>query len=300
MLSQMEYENNLNDFRYLVFQLELSASGTYHLQGYIEFHSPQRMTRVKALLSNRVHCEQRRGTRDQAREYCMKEDTRILGPCEIGTWNPSGQGCRKDLSNIQDMFDDGSSMLQVAKANFGSFCRYHKGFTLYKQMIAGKRHHLTEIFLYIGPPGVGKSKYVSDLYPDAYWKPPGNNWWPLYDGEEDVVFDEFSGSWFSVQALLRLGDRYPLMTDVKGGHCQFLAKRIHITCNSSIRAWYDWNNVRSPITALERRITKLFASPNDIYEVATTSSQDLNLYGGMTLYEHPDEFPFGWQDYVYQ
>ena len=63
-------------FTYMVYQEESGASGTPHLQGYVEFSSPVRLGTLKSL-SNNVHWEARRGNREQAVEYCSKVDSRI-------------------------------------------------------------------------------------------------------------------------------------------------------------------------------------------------------------------------------
>jgi len=46
-----------------------------------------------------LHVEGRRGTRDQAREYCRKEESRVDGggPWEYGNFGLGGQGKRSDL-----------------------------------------------------------------------------------------------------------------------------------------------------------------------------------------------------------
>lgn len=63
-----------------------------HLQGYVEFTKPQRLTGVKKNLGDTtVHCEARRGTREQARDYCKKEDA---NPYEYGNFTEGGQGTR--------------------------------------------------------------------------------------------------------------------------------------------------------------------------------------------------------------
>jgi len=68
-------------FSYCVFQREAGDEGTVHLQGYVEFNKKLRITQIAALLAplNGAHWEKRRGTRQQARDYCMKDDTRLEG-----------------------------------------------------------------------------------------------------------------------------------------------------------------------------------------------------------------------------
>lgn len=45
-----------------------------------------------------AHIEKRQGTTDEAREYCRKTDSRVLGPYEEGSFGREGQGVRSDLA----------------------------------------------------------------------------------------------------------------------------------------------------------------------------------------------------------
>ena len=79
--------------------------------------------------------------------------------------------------------------------------------------LVGKRD-IRVLFIY-GKPGIGKSTFVFERYPGAYWKPPGK-WWDGYSGQETVVFDDFDGSWFSCSELLRILNPFPTSVEVKG------------------------------------------------------------------------------------
>lgn len=76
--------------RYVVWQRERGENGTPHIQGYIELHNPVRLSAMKLWLPS-AHFEVRRGTREQARAYCMKEDTRDAGPWERGDFDRGKQ-----------------------------------------------------------------------------------------------------------------------------------------------------------------------------------------------------------------
>jgi hypothetical protein len=67
--------------RYAAWQREVREKGTPHLQGYIEFAKNVSMKAVKALVGKGAHLEERRGTREQAREYCKKEESALSGEC---------------------------------------------------------------------------------------------------------------------------------------------------------------------------------------------------------------------------
>lgn len=87
--------DDFNDARYLIYQEETGAEGTHHLQGYVEFTKPKRLAAVKKIL-DRAHWEPRRGTREQARDYARKEESRVGGPYEHGVFDQA-LGERTDL-----------------------------------------------------------------------------------------------------------------------------------------------------------------------------------------------------------
>lgn len=94
-----EITKNLLDFpqtEYGVFQLEQAPeTGRYHVQAYFEFNKPLRMNSFQTGQFQRYwtdhpyitgfHAEKRKATRERAREYCMKEETQVWGPCEVRT-----------------------------------------------------------------------------------------------------------------------------------------------------------------------------------------------------------------------
>lgn len=68
--------------KYCCGQLEKGAEGTVHLQYFLNFAEP---TRVSAL---KKHCKKSHfeevKVNNGAHSYCMKEDTRLSGPWEFG------------------------------------------------------------------------------------------------------------------------------------------------------------------------------------------------------------------------
>ena len=58
---------------YLVYGYETApTTGTTHLQGYVVFHRVKRMREAKSFLPEGTHLEAKRGTPEQAAEYCKK------------------------------------------------------------------------------------------------------------------------------------------------------------------------------------------------------------------------------------
>lgn len=95
---------DLSFAKYSIYQLELSESGTFHYQGYVELKRSVRLTTMCNLLPG-AHFERRQGSRVEARNYSSKEDTRVDGPWESGTWEGSQQGRRSDLLGMPDMLE---------------------------------------------------------------------------------------------------------------------------------------------------------------------------------------------------
>lgn len=221
--------------RFRVYQRERGDAGTEHLQGYVEFTKPVRLVAVRELLP-RAHWERRRGTQDQARDYCSKEDTRIDGPWIFGEL--PRQGCRNDLQAVRDLIDGGAPEMEIAQTHFGAWCRYGRAFREYKRLRAEHRNFKTEVRVYWGPPGTGKSRRVMEESPDAYWKPGNCIWFDDYDGGSDVVLDDFYG-WLPWSTLLNMLDRYPMKVQTKGGMVNFCPKRIFITSNKPPEEWYS-------------------------------------------------------------
>ena len=82
---QMENILKSESIRYIIYQLELSNTGTKHMQGYVEFHEPIPFSEMLVLFAE-FHFDKRRGSREQAKKYCSKKETRISGPWTFGEW----------------------------------------------------------------------------------------------------------------------------------------------------------------------------------------------------------------------
>ncbi len=244
--------------KYNIWQLERGESGTPHMQGYVIFKNQRRLEEVLNVY-RAAHWEVRRGSHEQAKLYCSKAETRIGPGGETG--KEPAPGARNDLLDIKNMVDNGSGMLDVAEAHFGTYIRNHRGLSVYAGMKrARQRNWPTKTYVYHGASGSGKTRRVTDeAGEDAYWmmKPSSSTvFFDGYDGQENVVIDEFYG-WIPLDLLKRMCDRYPLLVNTKGGSTQFLAKKIFITSNSRPENWY-----RVGLQELERR----FAAPLGVVE----------------------------------
>ena len=249
-----------DDVRYAIWQTEkCPETGRLHYQGYLELAKPMRIVAVKNLLPQLegAHFEPRRGTRDQARDYCRKAETKVDGPWEHGAFGAGGQGCHTDLLAVKEAIDSGATDLEIAEAHFGSYCRFHRAFTNYRRLKQTAKDWKTEVYVLYGPPGTGKSRYCQDNSRNAYWKQI-DKWWCGYEDHADVVLDDFYG-WLPWNVLLRISDRYPVLVETKGGNVNWQARRLFITTNTLPHLWYP--KMSSVFPAFVRRVEKWFWLP---------------------------------------
>lgn len=247
-----------------LFLWQLEEVSTPHIQGYIEFTTPVRLTHVKKIFPT-SHAERRKGNRKQAVQYVTKEDSRKEGPFLIhqdGTTldqfllQINQERNRSGLDIIKTKLDAGCSEDVIADENFADWVRHYKAFREYKLLKTKPRNSFDKLIVILGPSGTGKSKFCMEQYPHAYWK-QRSNWWDGYNGEKVVILDEFYG-WLPFDLLLRLCDRYPLMLERKGGQVQCLATTVVITSNLVPQDWYQ----KGYKPALYRRINTILYMPN--------------------------------------
>ena len=142
-------------------------------------------------LDGTAHWEIRKGTHDQAKRYCQKEETRKDGPWEFGRDLEPGR--RVDLENVAEMVAAGTPVRRFAQESPVVYTKYYKGLHALSLAVSRPRKHKTKVTVIYGETGVGKSRWALETYPDAYWKPPNNKWWDNYAQEDVVVIDEFYG-----------------------------------------------------------------------------------------------------------
>jgi len=230
----------------MVIAREVGEQGTPHLQGQITFKRTYRLSALKKL-HPRVHWEPTKATQDNL--YCRKLDADYV----VDVDNRK-QGDRTDLPSLHAMVDKGSTKLELFQENFGTMCRYYKGIYEYRNLVnARKSRPKPHVVWYYGDSGAGKSTAVDALAPDAYWLTPEHGdklWWDGYDGQEDVILDDFRPNMIHYGALLKLLNnvgKYRIPT--KGGSDWLFAKRFLIT--SDVHPKYMYNCYDEQ---LERRV----------------------------------------------
>lgn len=279
------FDNWNENVTFAVYNLEKGEEGTYHYQGYLELKRHKTLSWMKRKLP-RAHLEKRKGSREQAILYCLKDcsesSTEYTNNSEenlqeknytqfpvLFNWESNWEELKKEcLKNIQMkmprkealqrmkvMIEEGASDIDLANFNFSIFTSSYRALNYYRLLITKPRNFKTEVIICQGPTGTGKSRWCAENFPNAYWK-QRSNWWDGYINQETVIIDEFYG-WLPFDLCLRLCDRYPLQVETKGGNINFVAKRIIFTSNGLPGSW--WKNVYFPSFA--RRVDEWHIFP---------------------------------------
>lgn len=238
--------------RYEVYQEEIGEQGTPHIQGYVEFARPVRLAALKKWLPS-AHWEARLGTRDQARAYCMKDDTRRPGttPTEIGAWETC-QGRRNDLTSACETLKQ-HGLKRVAEDHPEMWVKFHRGF----ESLDNKLRVVPEVWdgefdnwWIHGDAGVGKTRYVREKYPGFYDK-MANKWWDDYKGEETVVMEDLQcdDARALYGSIVKWADRAPTRVESKGGSMMVNPRRVVVTSNWPMDV--IWSGVQ--LRAMQRR-----------------------------------------------
>lgn len=95
-----------DNIRFAKWQLEKGESGTEHIQGFVQLVKQSRLSALTKWLP-RAHFEPKKfGQDEDMASYCCKEETRIDGPWERGSFHTQ-PGKRTELDAFKDAIDSG-------------------------------------------------------------------------------------------------------------------------------------------------------------------------------------------------
>lgn len=214
-------------------QLEQApTTGFRHWQVLVHFPKKLRLAGVKRVFGDTCHAEPTRSS--AADDYVHKEETYIPGTrFELGT-RCIRRGNDRDWGRILQSAKSGELLdipPDVLIRNYSALKRIGVD---YQTPLAIER----QVFVYVGATGLGKSRrawYEAGL--DAYPKDPRTKFWCGYQGQSNIVIDEFRGD-IGINSVLRWFDRYPVCVETKGSQVVLKATKIWITSNVHPDDWY--------------------------------------------------------------
>lgn len=234
------------DTKYMIYGYEIGKKGTAHLQGYIVLNNQTRFNTIKETLK-RAHIEPRKGTHEQALEYCKKGGKYK----ETGSFKP---GERTDLDRVREDCQFNNPMREITTYGNLQQISVAKQYLTYNEQ---PRDWKPEVIWICGPSGCGKSRYARELTDKdkLFIKNDESKWWDGYDSHEHIIIDDFRGSWWPLVYTLSLLDRYEKRIEIKGGFRQLKATKIIITAIRKPEQEYTFGK-DEPCEQLLRRIDK--------------------------------------------
>lgn len=275
---------------YVAIGQEVGLGGTPHWQGYVEFKSPQLFKFIHEMLLL-GHLERRRGTAQQASDYCCKD-----GICMC--WGDiSNQGKRNDLDLIRECVSDGDGLKNMIH---GGIVKNYQGLKLAEKLLeiyeCASTKPKPKVFWYYGKSGSGKS-YDARAEAEAlceegelpYYVNSSQKWFPGYDKHKYIIVNDVRDDWKSFSDLLNFLDEYPYNVEIKGGSRSLLATHIWLT--SAEPPWKMFQFSVENMEQLTSRITicKEFTGKNQRVSVSETQKSRGNTIP-LTICEDSIEF----------
>lgn len=217
---------------------------------------------------NDMHCEIRRGTREQCDGYLNKQGQFR----EIINLRRLRQGRRTDLDDIKDLIDEGASFFDLYDEHFGTVVRCEKGIRNYIAMrdtieATSTIFEPPEVIVYVGPAGSGKSWHCAtdpDYVDGKGYRFPiqmdSKIYFDGYDRQKTLWFDEFSGKCMQFTKFCQLTDRFGARYETKGGSVLiFGLKKILISTIEFPHLWWAGSQrFNTDPEQLYRRLTKCY------------------------------------------
>ena len=231
------------------FQIE--KVGHIHLQGYFGFFKPKRISCIEKLLgSKKFHAEKARNPKSSW-EYCMKEESRVLGPWHNKIWQEDQQGKRTDLEELAEIVTKGGSN-KAAKERPDLFIKYHGGIKALDSAINkdDEESRVKNVYFFYGKTGSGKTHDALQMENPRRVEKQGCFY--NYKSCDTVIFDEAEGFEWKRGDILKLTDRYPIELPIKGGWVNFNPKTVIFISNDHPSCWLPLCD-----DALKRRVTEV-------------------------------------------
>lgn len=232
--------------KYIKGQLESGAGGYLHWQIIVTFSEPVRLAAVKSIYGTTCHAEPTRSA--AAGAYVWKDDTAVIGTrFELGSVGVVGKN-KRDWDAILHSAKSGDYSgipADVVVRSYGSL----------KRITADNLRPLAierTVHVFWGATGTGKSRRAwGEAGLDAYPKDPATKFWDGYQGQKNVVIDEFRGT-IGIHNMLRWLDRYPVIVEIKGSSVVLNAETIWITSNLHPSSWYPELDLETQAALLRR------------------------------------------------
>lgn len=254
--------------KYCVYQYE---SGTHrHIQGYVYFENARTGKSVKKAIKDwcgiDAHLEVAKGSPQQNKEYCTKEDTRIEGTTPVEHGEIPQPGVRTDLVEAWDAYKDNGLTYELLESHPKQLIMYGNRFKALREEMHGitwkhrNGFHPKKVIILWGESGTGKTRQAAEENA-VFAKYESRYTWGHYRGEPVVCFDEFNGQ-VGIEEMLTLCDGYNASVQVPYmGNMPWIPHTVYICSNTDYLVW--WEKAKpEQVRAFWRRVTKCIKFTN--------------------------------------
>jgi len=259
--------------KYLVYQVERGESGTLHIQGYVRFANAKTLAAAKnAIVCQEAHMEVAQGNEQQCKDYCTKEDTRVAGPFEYGSYSATAgrKGQRSDLQALAERVTAGASNREIAVEFPAAFIKYPSGIAALRQATMPPVPREREVFVHVlwGATATGKTHRIRTSIPpeDLYVVSPGRDPWGGYESQKVICFEEFDPSKWEIHKLKELLDKWPCHLDCRYHDKEARWVEVYMLSNSSPDDWYGmWPATdRAALRRRMARVTEVLSQEQEV------------------------------------
>lgn len=197
---------------YLVCQVEKAPkTGKIHLHAYCQFSQNMRLSALKKI-NARADWEPRRGTHEQARDYCKKDKSRVNGPWELGH-EKNQPGKRTDWAAVSEKIKQGCTKKQVLldHPHLAPCVRGIDALLDAHRPEPPLQRDIRVFFLY-GATGMGKTHRAMIAFPKAFvikGKYYEGKSFDRYEGQDVLILDEWDPYQWDLTLMNSLLDKWP-------------------------------------------------------------------------------------------
>jgi len=282
------------DYDYIIMGKEIGSHNSPHIQGYVYWKMPKRFETTKKILKGPkdVHLEQTRGSPEENKKYCSKEENFVeFGKLPKTIKEARQLGGKNKAKSDRELLEKAElGDFEWIKTNYPG--RWIKDSAKLQSLFVRKVEILQGDQLphewWVGPTGCGKSKTVWELYPNHYSKQL-NKWWDGYFNEDVVVIEEWCPKNDVTGSRLKIwADRYPFNAEIKGGNLKNIRpKKIIVLSNYTMEQCFLNGEDLGPMKRKFKQITwgesklqqeatksKIKQYAEDFYNVLTTEEEE--------------------------
>lgn len=299
----------LNGLEYFCLSKEIGREEqTEHFHVYAVYRNPKKFSTWKNKFPE-AHIDRPLGNNAQNRDYVFKqgkwagsekEDTRIDGTqYEYGTLPPDRNSRSPELEKLYAMIKDGMSNYEILE-QYPEFLRELTTIDHVRRTIQQEEYKSTwrdvEVSYIFGKTGTGKSRSIMEKfgYGNVFRVTDYLHPFDTYEGQETIVFEEFSSS-IKIQDMLNYLDGYPLKLPARYSDKVACFTKAFIVSNIPLENQYENIQQERPEVwkAFLRRIKKIIHfQPDGSQMVYDSTGAYLDVVYGFSALPQKEKTPF--------